>query len=161
VVSATGETATFDGGFDQARDRAAHYATVVTNRGGIRRVAAVGVSAPVIGRTITGATADRSVSSWTIAQKKMFAKVSGDRGARSPSLVTGSVVLSSPLDEGTEGIIAIDGIAAGIIGELSGARGSVEFTAILDYALLTEGAHTVELFVRSPDGVITRVGPPA
>ena len=47
-----------------------------------------------------------------------------------------------------------------MIGELSGAREAVEYTAVLDYALLGAGTHSVELFVRSPDGVVTRVGAP-
>jgi hypothetical protein len=161
VVSATGETATFSGGFDEARERAAHYATVVQNTGDIRRVAAVGASASIVGRAISSDRVSDAVTSWTLAQKKMFTKVSAQRGARVPSLVTGGVMLSVPLEPGTEGIIAVDGVAAGVIGELSGARDAVEYTAILDYSLLRGGAHTVELFLRSPDGVITRVGPPA
>ncbi len=161
VVSATGETAGFPGGFAEARARAAHYATVVTNAGDIRRVAAVGASAPMIGRPVTAAVVSEAVSSWTLSQKKMFSNVSADRGARVPSLVTGGITLTSPLEPGTEGIIAVDGIAAGVIGELSGSRDAVTYTAILDYSLLTGGRHTVELFLRSPDGTVTRVGPPA
>lgn len=161
VVSATGETARFPGGFAEARARAAHYATVVSNSGGIRRVAAVGASAGLIGRAISSETPDAVVTGWTVAQRKMFAKVSGERGARVPSMVTGGITLSSPLPVGTEGIIAVDGIAAGVIGELSGARDAVEYTAVLDYALLGAGTHSVELFVRSPDGVVTRVGAPS
>jgi hypothetical protein len=61
---------------------------------------------------------------------------------------------------GTEGIIAINGVAAGVIGELSGARDVVPYTAILDYTLLTPGDHSVELFVRTPDGAVTKVGSP-
>ncbi|MFM9083901.1 MAG: hypothetical protein ACKOQ7_08505, partial [Actinomycetota bacterium] len=82
-------------------------------------------------------------------------------GSTVPATVTGSVTLSAPAMEGTEGIIAVDGIAAGVIGELSGQEGTVRFTAVLDYSLLTAGRHTVELFVRAPDGTVTRVGPPA
>ena len=69
--------------------------------------------------------------------------------------------MAKPLDVGTEGVVAIDGIAAGVIGELSGARDVVSYTAILDYGLLTEGAHTVELYVRLPDGQLERVGKPS
>ena len=61
---------------------------------------------------------------------------------------------------GTEGIVVVNGVAAGVIGELSGARDVVEYTAILDYSLLTDGAHTVELYVRAPDGSLTKVGAP-
>jgi hypothetical protein len=86
--------------------------------------------------------------------------VTNQRGARVPSLITGTVRLSAPVEVGTEGIIAINGVAAGVIGELSGARDVVPYTAILDYTLLTPGDHTVELFMRSPDGALTKVGPP-
>ena len=65
------------------------------------------------------------------------------------------------MDEGVEGIIAIDGIAAGVIGELSGSIGEVPYTAVLDYSLLTKGDHVVELFIRNADGVISKVGRPS
>jgi hypothetical protein len=68
--------------------------------------------------------------------------------------------VNGSLDEGAEGIVVVDGIAAGVMGELSGARGLVEYTAILDYTLLGAGSHSVELFVRDSSGVVTRVGAP-
>ncbi len=162
VVSATGEKGRFPGGFEEARERAEHYATMVSNAGGIRKVAAIGASAPLIGSVIAPSVAadETRVSSWTVNQKRMFASVSDSRGSRVPSLVTGTITLSEPLETGTEGIVAIDGVAAGVIGELSGARDVVEYTAILDYSLLRDGPHTVELFVRSIDGTVTRVGAP-
>jgi hypothetical protein len=95
-----------------------------------------------------------------VNQKKSFTNVSDQRGAKVPSLVTGNVRLSAPLEVGTEGIIAINGVAAGVIGELSGARDVVPYTAILDYTLLTPGDHSVELFMRTPDGAVTKVGSP-
>jgi hypothetical protein len=98
--------------------------------------------------------------SWTLQQKKMFSSVSDTRGSRVPSLVTGAITLGQPLDMGAEGILVVDGIAAGVVGELSGARDTVEFTAILDYSLLGDGSHSVELFVRDVDGTVTRVGAP-
>jgi len=160
VVSATGESAVFPNGFEEARERSDHYNTVVPRAGGARRIAAVGESADLIGTAISSDTPNSSIVDWTLAQKKMFASVSDTRGQRVPALVTGSITLRNSLPMGTEGIIAVNGIAAGVVGELSGARDVVEFTAILDYSLLTDGAHTVELFVRDNDGVITRVGRP-
>jgi hypothetical protein len=160
VASATGETSVLSGGFEEARERVAYYAGMVSNSGPIRRVAAIGSSASLIGRPISTDTANSEVSSWSVNQKKNFRNVSGQRGARVPSLVTGSIRLLAPVEDGTEGIIAIDGIAAGVIGELSGARDVVTYTAILDYTLLTPGDHRVELFVRSPDGALTKVGLP-
>jgi hypothetical protein len=76
-------------------------------------------------------------------------------------MITGEITVSQPLEQGTEGIVVVDGIAAGVIGELSSARSSVNFAAVLDYTLLTPGPHTVELFVRNPDGTLTSVGSPS
>jgi hypothetical protein len=128
--------------------------------GNIRRVAAVGNSASLIGQPVTSAGANTTVASWTLNQKKMFTKVSDTRGSRVPSLITGTISLTGPTEIGTEGVVVINGVAAGVIGELSGVRDVVEYTAILDYSLLTDGAHTVELYVRSADGTLSKVGAP-
>jgi len=160
IVSATGESAVLSDGFEKTEERAAHYANIVSNVGPIRNVAAVGSSASLIGQPITATEKNSSVATWTVNQKKMFSDVKTERGARVPSLVTGLVRVNGSLDVGSEGIIAVDGIAAGVIGELSGARGLVSYTALLDYTLFTQGNHTVELFVRDATGAVTRVGAP-
>ena len=161
VVSATGQTSVMEGGFEETRSRAAHYAQIVSNVGPIEKVAAVGESASLIGTQIGERAADARITEWTIKQKRLFTNVSGKRGAVIPALITGTVTLSQALDGGAEGIIAVDGIAAGVIGELSGARSVVDFTAVLDYTLLTPGKHTVEMFIRNPDGSLTSVGAPS
>jgi hypothetical protein len=160
VVSATGETTVLSGGFEEVRDRLSYYSEMVSNDGPIRRVAAIGSSAELIGRPISSNVINSEVTTWTVNQKRSFKNVVVQRGARVPSLVTGTIRLSVPVDVGTEGIVAIDGVAAGVIGELSGARDTVSYTAVLDYTLLTPGDHSIELFVRSSDGVITKVGLP-
>ena len=160
IVSATGESAVLSDGFEKAQERAAHYANVVSNVGPIRNVAAVGSSASLIGQPITATEQNSAVATWTVNQKKMFSNVEMERGARVPSLVTGLVRVKGSLEYGSEGIIAVDGIAAGVIGELSGARGLVPYTALLDYTLFTQGNHAIELFVRDAAGVVTRVGAP-
>ena len=161
VVAATGETGVFDGGFEEARERSDHYDTMVSRRGGPRSIAAVGASADLIGKPLAAVGENSDRVSWTLQQKMMFTSVSDSRGSRVPSLITGTVTLRQPVDIGTEGIVVVDGVAAGVIGELSGARDTIQFTAILDYALLGDGSHVVELFVRNTDGVITRVGAPS
>ena len=160
VVSATGQRKVITSGFEKARERAAHYSTIVAGEGPIRNIARVGLSASLIGTPVRSSTVDTAVTGWDLRQERMFLKVSDTRGRAVPSLITGSVRVSSPLPEGTEGIVAIDGVAAGVIGELSGADGDTVFTAVLDYTMLTDGAHHVELFVHRPDGSITRVGVP-
>ena len=161
VISATGETSNISAGFDDARARAAHYAEIVSNRGPINKVASVGDAASLIGTKLPDVLTDQQVTGWKLFQKKMFVNVSSSRGASVPSLITGSIQMSGELPAGTEGVVAIDGVAAGVIGELSNARDVAAFTAVLDYSLLTAGKHIVDLYVRTPDGVLTRVGQPA
>lgn len=161
VVSATGETAVMAGGFEVVRGRAEAYAMTVPNEGGASRIAAVGESASMIGRPVSSDVGSSVVASWTLRQKDAFRDIDDAHGATVPATVTGTVRLKEPAFEGTEAVIAVDGIAAGVIGEISGQEGDVRFTAVLDYALLTKGPHTVELFVRGADGSVTRVGPPA
>lgn len=161
VVSATGESAVLSTGFESVLARSAHYATLVPNAGPMSRVAAIGNSSSLIGEKVTGVEMATNVNGWTVKQKNMFKNVSMKRGSKVPSLITGVVSLKNGLDEGTEGIVAIDGVAAGVIGELSGSEGEVPFTAVLDYSMLTEGKHTVELFLYDSNGVITKVGNPS
>ena len=161
VVSATGETAVLSDGFEVVKERSDYYDSVVAREGSLRRVAGVGLSASLVGQALPTVANSTTVTGWSVTQKKMFTNVSTKEGARVPSLITGNIQLAKPLDVGTEGVVAIDGIAAGVIGELSGARDVVSYTAILDYGLLTEGAHTVELYVRLPDGQLERVGKPS
>ena len=161
IVAATGHKAELAGGFEEVTARAAHYAEIVSNVGPIRNIASVGESAPLIGTRIGKRTTDARIAKWAMKQKKMFTSVSGKRGATIPGLVSGTVTLSEPLEVGTEGVIAVDGIAAGVVGELSAARAVVSYTAILDYTLLTAGPHSLELFIRNPDGSLTSAGTPS
>ena len=161
IVAATGEKAVLSGGFEEVRARAAHYSEIVFNVGPIRNVAAIGNSASLIGVEIGKKSIDQIVTGWTTNQKRLFKNVSGERGATIPGLMTGKITLARPLEVGTEGVIAIDGIAAGVIGELSGASSVVSYTAILDYTLLTPGPHTLELFIRNRDGTMTSAGAPS
>jgi hypothetical protein len=127
----------------------------------MQQVSAVGNSASLIGRKISASGSDVLATSWTLKQKNMFNNVQTTRGSKVPSLITGVVSVKDSVDEGAEGIIAIDGVAAGVIGELSGSMGEVPYTAVLDYSLLTKGDHVVELFIRNADGVISKVGRPS
>ena len=161
VVSATGEKAELTGGFEEAKARSVAYAEIVSNIGPINKVASVGQSASLIGTRIGKHPIDSRIKGWTTKQKLLFSNVSDKRGAVIPALLTGDVTVSQPLPAGTEGVIVVDGIAAGVVGELSGVHSIANFTAVLDYTLLNSGAHTVELFVRNPDGSLTSAGAPS
>lgn len=160
VHSITGESADLTGGFEVVRERADYYSQVVTNEGPARRIAAVGASAPLVGRPLDSGEVSRLVKGWKLDRAASFRNVAGGAGTSVPVTVTGTVTLTAPAQEGTEGIITVDGIAAGVIGELSGQEGEVKFTAVLDYSLLTAGSHEVKLYIRDADGSISTVGPP-
>lgn len=161
VRSATGETGVFTRGFEAVRERAEYYAGQVTNVGPMSKVAAVGASAPLIGTVLAGAADGDGSTTWTLTQKNWFRNVKGLPATRVPALITGHVTTTSGFARGTEGIVTVDGVAAGVLGELSGKSGKVQYTAILDYSLIGKGAHTVELYLRSADGHLTRIGQPA
>ena len=160
VVSATGQSQVFTAGFSDTIKRTQHYAELVSNVGAIRRVAAVGSSADLIGTPIRASGSADGVAGWTLKQKAMFSNVKTGRGASIPSLVFGTVITTKEMPEGTEGIVTINGIGAGVIGELSLANGTIDYTALLDYTLLTKGKHEVGLVLRTPDGLLFNVGAP-
>ena len=160
VVSATGESHVFSAGFEDAVKRTVHYSEMVSSKGPIRRVAAVGASQELVGTRIRVSGSADGVAGWTLKQKSMFSNVKSGRGAALPSLIFGTVITTRELPEGTEGIVTVNGIAAGVIGELSLAVDTVEFTALLDYTLLTKGKNEVGLVIRTPDGVLSNVGAP-
>jgi hypothetical protein len=156
VRSATGETAVLSEDFQAVVDRVGVYDEMVDADGPVERVAAVGRSASLIGTQMPKTVIDDRIVSWTLTQRKSFDAVAGSRGTSAPGQVTGTIELSRPLPSGTEGILAVSGRAAAVLGELSGAEGTVKFTAILDHRALTPGAHTVQLWVRTPDGSLSR-----
>ena len=160
VVSATGESQVFTAGFEDTVKRVQHYAEMVTNIGPIRRVAAIGSSAELIGTPIRASESADGVAGWTVKQRSMFSDVEVGRGASIPSLIFGTVTTTKELPEGTEGIVTINGIAAGVIGELSLGVDTIEYTAVLDYTLLTKGTHEIGLVIRTPDGLLANVGAP-
>lgn len=161
IESASGERGVLGGGFESARVRAAHYNTLVPSDGGARRIAAVGKSASLIGKRLTGLMKSTANVRWTMEDQDLLRNVSTERGARVPAVLAGGVLLDEPLPMGTEGILMVDGIAAGVAGEFGLGNTYFAYTAIIDYALLTSGSHQVSLVLR--DGVtgeLTEVGPP-
>jgi hypothetical protein len=160
VWSNSGRTSVLTGGFEEVLDRARSYGRMVSNVGPLSRIAAIGKSASLIGAKIGNQPVDGRITSWTVQQKQLFLEVNTQRGSAVPALISGEIFLKTPLQIGTEGIIVIDGVGAGVVGELSGASDVVAFTAVLDYTLLTAGSHTVQLYIRDTEGKLTSVGTP-
>ncbi len=157
VRSATGETAVLSEGFEATMARVALYDDMVDADGPVEQVARVGASRELIGTILPKAPVSDRISSWTLTQERAFAQIAGSRGSSAPGQVTGSVAVNGTLPAGTEGILAVSNRAAAVLGELSGATGQVRFTAILDHTALTPGGHTVSLWLRAPDGSLSRV----
>jgi hypothetical protein len=161
AISNTGQSSTIGGDFQNVISRSNFYNDYVSMRGGPAGISAIDSSSKLIGLPINSSVRDSRVVGWSLNQAGQFKNISSEVGSVSPVTITGLVKVSSPLPKGTEGVVAVDGRAAGVIGELSGDQTDVNFISVLDYKLLTPGSHTVELLVRSPEGVLTRVGAPS
>ena len=162
MTSATGESAKFGKGFSDLAPRIRYYNSLVPHDGPISRVAAVGEAGGLVGTQVASAVVDPIATAWSLDQRRSFTSIAGGRGSSIPAQVTGTVTVTSPLPAGTEGIIAVDGVAAGVLGELTSEFADdsvtdIPFTAILDYTALGVGPHKVELYLRAPSGEVSRV----
>lgn len=161
IESASGQSSVLTGGFERTVTRQRFYDSMVPSDGDARSIAAVGESAALIGTQIASSPdVDTSVV-WTSNHPQNFDVVSISRGSPIPAVVRGGVVLKTALPKGSEGILLVDGIAAGVIGEFGEGGTYFTYTSILDFELLTEGPHTLSLVLRDgKTGKITAVGPP-
>ena len=160
IETATGKRGQVAETFNDLLTRVAYYDKVVPADGDVRTVAAVGSSATLIGQRLDVTQATDQVLKWTVSRPQDFVNLTAEPGSRVAVTINGGIV-SGAFDVGTEGILVIDGIAAGVVGELSGAEGVYGYTAVIDSTLMTPGDHTVELVIRAPDGTLTSAGPPS
>lgn len=160
IETATGKRGSVAESFTDLRRRVAYYDNVVSADGGVSTVAAVGASSKLIGQRLDVTAVTDKILKWTVSRPQDFVNLTSEPGSRVAVTVNGGIV-SAAFEVGTEGILTIDGIAAGVIGELSGAEGIYGYTAVIDSTLMTPGDHVVELVVRAPDGTLTSAGPPA
>ena len=160
IETATGKRGQVAETFTDLLTRVAYYDKVVSADGDVRAVAAVGSSAKLIGQPLDVKEATNQVLKWTVSRPQDFVNLTSQPGSRVAVTINGGIV-SSAFDVGTEGILVIDGIAAGVVGELSGAEGIYGYTAVIDSTLMTPGDHTVELVIRAPDGTLSSAGPPS
>jgi len=140
--------------------RSAKYDALVSRLGGTDRIAAVGRSAALIGQMLETNSSDSGVASWSIVELSQFTNVLTQRGARIPVQLKGVMRLSRQMPANAEGIITVNGVAAGVISEIAGAVGEVDFDVIINYQLLTQGTHEVGLVINfDGNGRDLRVGP--
>jgi Sulfatase len=160
IETATGKRGSVAETFADLQRRVSYYDAVVRADGGVDTVAAVGASAELIGQRLDVNVATDKVLKWTVSRPEDFLNLTTEPGSRVAVTINGGIV-SAAFEPGTEGILLIDGVAAGVVGELSGAEGIYGYTAVIDSTLMTAGDHVVELVIRAPDGTLTSAGPPS
>lgn len=160
VRSAQGKLLDITGGFEVALGRMQYYDSLVPATGDARSIAAVGRSAPMIGRALEVTEAYQGEVIWTIEFPELYDKISLDPGEDSPAILTGGVV--GEFGAGDELIVLVNGIAAGVM-SVDGRSGVIGLGAVLDYGLFdTDGAsYDVALVLHERDGRLSRFGPPA
>lgn len=146
-ITSTEAQGTFTNSIDVLFERSLAYDSLVTREGGTDRIAAVGASANLIGRPIEGSNDDSGVQWWATYALSQLSNISTQRGATVPVQVKGTLRLHQRMPPGAEGIITIDGVAAGVVTEIGGAEGEISFDAIVDYSLFTGGSHEIGLVI--------------
>jgi hypothetical protein len=141
-------------------ERSAKYDTLVSRSGGTDRIAAVGRSASLVGQMLKTNSSDSGVASWSIVELPKFTNVLTQRGALIPVQLKGVMRLSQQMPANAEGIITVNGVAAGVISEIGGAVGEINFDVVINYRLLTQGTHEVGLVLNfDGNGKDLRAGP--
>ncbi len=155
----------FGEGLDDLFERAVAYREWVAEEGGVGAIAAIGRSAPLVGGFMPDdAPRSTDVETWTLDQRKALKSLVADppAGSAVPAWVSGEIKIATDLSPGTEGLIVVDGIHAGVVVQLDGAKaGTVPFSAIIDVALLRNGPATTSLTIHLPDGSLFDAGPPS
>ncbi len=160
VITSPSETSTFTNSIEMLFQRSAYYDALVSREGGTDQISAVGASAPLIGKKLQTNSEKSHVTGWSVNELSQFENISIERGSRIPVQLKGVITVDQPLPTGAEGIITIDGVAAGVITELSGAQGDVDFDVVINYQLLSAGSHDLGLIINFDGrGTDLRVAP--
>ena len=146
-ITSTEEQSTFTNSLEVLFQRSLAYDSLVSREGGTNRIAAVGASANLIGKPIEGNSKDSGVEWWATYALSQLSNISTQRGSKVPVQVKGTLRLRQQMPPGAEGIITIDGVAAGVVTEIGGAAGEISFDAIVDFTLLTGGSHEIGLVI--------------
>lgn len=147
-----------DFGAAELEEQIQRYGQWVDLSYGADAFARVGISAPLVGKSLSVESPDALVSGWTANELDLLGGVG--RGS-TPAQLTGSIFLESSVPDGTEGLVLVDGTVAGVIVELGGSpAGELIFSAILDPALIKSPEARIDLAIASPDGTYTMVGAP-
>lgn len=152
VITSPSAQGVFTNSIETLFQRSAYYDALVTREGGTDQISAVGASASLIGKKLQTNSNDSYVTSWSVNELSQFENISVARGSRIPVQLKGVISTTQAFPSGAEGIVTIDGVPAGVITELAGAQGDIEFDVIINYQRLTGGAHDVGLIINFDGG---------
>jgi len=154
----------FAPGIEDLLERSAYYAAWIPEEGGVRTIASIGRSGHLVGKPIpTDAELSDAVGSWTLDHGAVLKAltVNPSVGSTVPAWMSGRIKLDRSLPDGTEGLLVVNGIVAGVVVELDGTDpGVIDFSSIIDVSELRNGPPEIMLAINHPDGVIEVVGPP-
>lgn len=146
-------------GLPELRDQIARYAQWVDLRGGADAFARVGRSADLVGTMVESSGTSELVASWTATELGQLANFNS---GVVPAQVSGIMTTTDDAPRGTEALIVVDGVIAGVIVELGESpAGEVRFSGIIDPRLVTSADAKFELAVSNSDGTVEIVGAPS
>jgi hypothetical protein len=148
-----------DFGFEELQAQMARYRQWVDLSDGADAFARVGTSAALVGNPVNAAGPSELVTSWTGTE--LFQLENFNSGVV-PAQVSGVMTTTADAPAGTEALLVVDGIVAGVIVELGGSpAGEVKFSGIINPALVASSQSKFELAIAAPDGTVTMVGAPS
>ena len=138
--------------FAMVRERSDRYAKWINRDGELGHIAGLAAQQGVLGTTVATTQTSTAVTTWRSSFAEMFKKINSGVGQAVPALLVGEIDVKAVLPQGAEGFVTVDGKIAGIIDELSAAQvGTLPFTVMLDYTMLTAGPHQVSLVIHTKD----------
>ena len=138
--------------FAMVRERSDRYAKWINRDGELGHIAGLAAQQGVLGTTVATTQTSTVVTTWRSSFAEMFKKINSGVGQAVPALLVGEIDVKAVLPQGAEGFVTVDGKIAGIIDELSAAQvGTLPFTVMLDYTMLTAGPHQVSLVIHTKD----------
>lgn len=138
--------------FSMVRERSDRYAQWISRDGELGQIAGLKSQQGILGSTITATQTSTAVSAWRSPFVEMFKNISDKIGQTVPALLFGEIDIKAALPQSAEGFVTIDGKIAGIIDELSAAQaGTLAFTVMLDYTMLTAGERKVSLVIHTKE----------
>ncbi len=151
-VTTTKTSAEIASSFSMVRERSDRYAQWISRSGELGQIAGLRSQQGVLGTTISATQTSTAVSAWRSPVVEMFKNISDKIGQTVPALLFGEIDIKTALPQGAEGFVMIDGKVAGIIDELSAAQaGTMAFTVMLDYTMLTAGERKVSLVIHTKE----------